>query len=86
MALHPMLMAERRPRVTLTVILLIAVIARLGFWFAVVGFDTTGWGDEPDYHAHAVDISEGRGFLNPRGEVTAGRPPGTTAIRFRSEG
>lgn len=75
MALRPMLMAERRPRVTLTVILLIAVIARLGFWFAVVGFDTTGWGDEPDYHAHAVDISEGRGFLNSRGEVTAGRPP-----------
>jgi len=75
MALHPMLMAERRPRVTLTVILLIAVIVRLGFWFAVVGFDTTGWGDEPDYHAHALDISEGRGFLSPRGEVTAYRPP-----------
>jgi len=75
MSLHPMLLAERRPRVTLTVILLIAVIVRLGFWFAVVGFDTTGWGDEPDYHAHAVDISEGRGFVSQLGEVTAYRPP-----------
>jgi 4-amino-4-deoxy-L-arabinose transferase-like glycosyltransferase len=70
-----MLSAERRRRVTLSIILFVAIIVRLGFWFAVVGFDTAGWGDEPDYHAHALDISEGRGFLSPKGEVTAYRPP-----------
>ena len=75
MPFHLMSLAERRHRVTLTVILVVAVLVRLGFWFAVVGFDTTGWGDEPDYHAHAIDISEGRGFLNSLGEVTAARPP-----------
>lgn len=52
-----------------------AVVVRLLFWFAVVGFDTAGGGDEPDYHRMAADLSEGRGFITKRGDPTAERPP-----------
>ncbi len=75
MLLHPISFMERKPRAVLTLILLVAVVVRLGFWFAVVGFDTTGGGDEPDYHMLATVISEGGGFVNPLGEPTAARPP-----------
>ena len=75
MPLHPVSFMERKPRAILIVILLVAVVVRLGFWFAVIGFDGTGGGDEPDYHRMGTAISEGQGFVNPLGEPTAARPP-----------
>ncbi len=70
-----MSLLKRRPAVVLALIILAAIGVRLAFWFLVVGLDTPGWGDEPDYHRLATEISEGRGFLNPLGEPTAARPP-----------
>ena len=75
MLLRPISFMERKPRAVLIVILLVAIVVRLGFWVAVAGFDGTGGGDEPDYHRMATAISEGRGFINPLGEPTAARPP-----------
>jgi 4-amino-4-deoxy-L-arabinose transferase-like glycosyltransferase len=63
------------PKVLLPAILVAALAARLLFCIAVVGLDSWGWGDEPDYHRHASDIAAGRGFLTPAGEPTAARPP-----------
>ena len=72
---HRISFIERKPKVVLTIILLVAVVVRLGFWFAVVGFDTAGGGDAPDYHRLARVLSEGGGFVNALGEPTATRPP-----------
>jgi hypothetical protein len=66
---------ERRSPAILILIVVAALALRIGFWIAVVGFDTTGWGDEPDYHRIAAGIASGKGFLSPGGEPTARRPP-----------
>lgn len=66
---------ERRSLAILILIVVAALALRIGFWIAVVGFDTTGWGDEPDYHRIAAGIAAGKGFLSPEGEPTARRPP-----------
>jgi 4-amino-4-deoxy-L-arabinose transferase-like glycosyltransferase len=66
---------HRRSRAFLLLILLLALVARLGFWFVVVGFDTTGGGDEPDYHRLASSLAAGEGLTSPLGEPTAARPP-----------
>lgn len=66
---------ERRSRAVLVAIVLLAIVLRIGFWIAVVGFDTTGWGDEPDYHRIAAGIATGKGFVSTEGEPTARRPP-----------
>jgi 4-amino-4-deoxy-L-arabinose transferase-like glycosyltransferase len=59
----------------LAVVLITALVVRLVFWVAVVGFDTTGWGDEPDYHTIASSIAAGEGFRGLEGVPTATRPP-----------
>lgn len=59
----------------LAVIVVVAVLVRLAFWFVVVGFDTTGGGDGPDYHQLASGVAAGQGLLSPEGEPTARRPP-----------
>ncbi len=56
-------------------VLVVAVLLRLVFWIAVVGFDSTGGGDEPDYHRLAASVAAGQGLLGPEGEPTARRPP-----------
>jgi 4-amino-4-deoxy-L-arabinose transferase-like glycosyltransferase len=66
---------RRRPRATLAALLVLALVARLVFWFVVVGLGNTGGGDEPDYHRLAADLASGQGFLSPVGEPTAARPP-----------
>ena len=52
-----------------------AIVLRLAFWFVVVGFDSTGGGDEPDYHRLASTVAAGQGLLSPEGQPTAARPP-----------
>ncbi len=59
----------------LAVVMITALVVRLVFWVAVVGFDTTGWGDEPDYHTIASSIAAGEGFRGLEGVPTATRPP-----------
>ncbi len=65
---------DTRPRAILIAILLCAMVIRLGFWVAVVGFGTTGGGDEPDYHNLAAAIASGRGMIL-HDELLAPRPP-----------
>ncbi len=64
-----------RARVLLAIVILVALVIRVGFWVAVVGFDHPGWGDEPDYHIIATHIADGEGFRGPAGHPTACRPP-----------
>ena len=65
----------RRQTLLLGIILVLALLLRLGFWFGVVGFDSKGWGDEPDYHRLAASVAAGEGLTSPLGEPTAARPP-----------
>jgi 4-amino-4-deoxy-L-arabinose transferase-like glycosyltransferase len=53
----------------------VAAACRLVFAGAVVGFDTTPKADEGDYHAIAVHLTEGDGFVSFEGTATARRPP-----------
>ncbi len=57
------------------VLLLLAVVARIIFCTAVIGFHAPLRGDEEDYHNLAVSLSEGNGFAWPGGRPTAKRPP-----------
>lgn len=57
-------------------ILLAAMLARFVFAGAVVGFDTPPKADEADYHAIALNLTEGDGFASFDGKPTARRPPG----------
>jgi 4-amino-4-deoxy-L-arabinose transferase-like glycosyltransferase len=66
---------RRRDAIILGAILVLALLLRLGFWFGVVGFDSDGWGDEPDYHRLAASVAAGEGLTSPLGEPTAARPP-----------
>jgi len=65
----------RRPTLLLGAILVLALLLRVGFWFGVVGFDSSGGGDEPDYHRLATSVAAGEGLQSPLGEPTAARPP-----------
>ncbi|MBD3367615.1 MAG: phospholipid carrier-dependent glycosyltransferase, partial [Candidatus Eisenbacteria bacterium] len=65
----------RRHTLLLGAVLVLALLLRLGFWFGVVGFDSSGWGDEPDYHRLASSVAAGEGLKSPLGEPTAARPP-----------
>ncbi len=52
-----------------------AALARFVFAGAVVGFDAPLKGDETDYHAIAVNLTEGDGFASFDDVPTARRPP-----------
>ena len=66
---------RRNHTLILWAILLVALALRLGGWFGVVGFDSSGWGDEPDYHRLASSVASGEGLVGRLGEPTAARPP-----------
>jgi 4-amino-4-deoxy-L-arabinose transferase-like glycosyltransferase len=68
-------LTRRRPGPILAAVVVTAIALRLLAWFIVVGFDTAGGGDEPDYHRIASDLATGRGFLARSGQPTATRPP-----------
>ncbi|HXV13849.1 MAG TPA: glycosyltransferase family 39 protein [Candidatus Krumholzibacteria bacterium] len=65
-----------RRRAAWVAILAVAALARLVFAGAVVGWDTPPKADEADYHAIAVNLLEGDGFVSFEGTPTARRPPG----------
>jgi 4-amino-4-deoxy-L-arabinose transferase-like glycosyltransferase len=65
----------RRRRAILLLIVLVALVLRLGFWIGVLGFDSTGGGDEPDYHHFATTVAAGEGFVDRDGRPSAVRPP-----------
>jgi len=65
----------RNEIVVFCVILALALIFRIVFCWAVVGFHAPIRGDEIDYHALAVSLSEGKGFVGQWGSATARRPP-----------
>ncbi len=68
--------AAGRRRAAWAAILGVAALARLVFAGAVVGFDAPPKADEADYHAIAVNLLEGDGFVSVEGTPTARRPPG----------
>jgi 4-amino-4-deoxy-L-arabinose transferase-like glycosyltransferase len=64
-----------RRRAAWAALLVIAAVCRFVFAGAVVGFDATPKADEGDYHAIAVNLTEGDGFVSFEGTPTARRPP-----------
>jgi 4-amino-4-deoxy-L-arabinose transferase-like glycosyltransferase len=68
--------AAGRRRAAWVAILAVAALARLVFAGAVVGWDTPPKADEADYHAIAVNLLEGDGFVSFEETPTARRPPG----------
>jgi len=56
-------------------IVLIAFFSRLFFCLLVVVLQTPPRGDEADYHALALNIAAGEGYVLANGQVTARRPP-----------
>lgn len=64
-----------RRRAAWAAVLVIAAVSRFVFAGAVVGFDAPPKADEGDYHAIAVNLNEGDGFVSFEGTPTARRPP-----------
>lgn len=65
----------RTDAIALALILAAALVFRIVFSAAVVGFHAPLKGDAAEYHQLAVSLSEGRGFTLGGGEPTAKRPP-----------
>ncbi|MDD3642213.1 MAG: glycosyltransferase family 39 protein [Candidatus Krumholzibacteria bacterium] len=66
---------SRRELILFALILAAALAARILFCVAVVGLHAPLKGDETEYHAIAVSLSEGGGFALPWIGATAKRPP-----------
>jgi 4-amino-4-deoxy-L-arabinose transferase-like glycosyltransferase len=65
---------SRKHTITLAIIIVAAGLFRLTFSTLVVGWDTAVRGDEVDYHAIAISLSEGDGYRID-GYETCRRPP-----------
>lgn len=75
MSVATSVVSASRRRAAWAAVLMIAALGRFVFAGSVVGFDAAPKGDEADYHAIAVNLTAGDGFVSFEGYPTARRPP-----------
>jgi len=71
---------KRRTGYILLFLILVALVVRLGFAYGVSGLDAPVRAGEADYHALAVNIAEGDGYVDEGGQPTGRRLPGYPAF------